>query len=54
MTIIIIVCPKSQLGWLNLPHLLSAVNYCQTTNGHNSKSAWGRDRRLWRERLWKR
>jgi len=31
---------KSQLGWLNLPHLsvnTTAANDCETTSGHNSR-----------------
>jgi len=53
MTIFIfIVCTKSQLDWLKLPHLTNtaAASDCQTTNGHKSKrSAWRRDRCYWRK-----
>jgi len=47
---IIIVCIKSQLGWLNLAHLpILHRRDCQTMSCHNTL-AWGRNRRLWRER----
>jgi len=42
---------KPAMGWLDLLDSPIASD-CQTTSGQSSRrSAWGRDRRLWRERL---
>jgi len=50
----IIVRTKSQpAGLICRIYQYYTASDCQTTTGHNSRrSAWGKDRWLWRERLW--